>query len=244
MNWWKGMAVLFFSALLLWVCVLPSARADVWNKKTVLTFNEPVEVPGLILQPGTYVFKLMDSTSNRNIVQIFDQDETHLYATILAIPDYRLEPADKTVVMFSERPSGSPQAIQAWFYPGDNYGQAFVYPESRALELAKATNQNIPAMPSEMSSNITTPAQSSEESQVQTMKNAGVSSVGPSGEETEVSQGGTPQSQTQPQTQPSEAEKSTSELPKTASPVPLVALIGMLLVASAAALRVFLKRTA
>jgi hypothetical protein len=243
MNWWKGMAVLLFSALLLWVCVLPSARADVWNKKTVLTFSEPVEVPGLTLQPGTYVFKLMDSTSNRNIVQIFDQDETHLYATILAIPDYRLEPADQTVVMFSERPSGSPQAVQAWFYPGDNYGQAFVYPESRALELAKATNRSIPTMPSETSSTLTTPAQSSEESQVETMKNAEVGSVGPSGEETEVSQG-TPESQTQPQTQPSEAEKSTSELPKTASPVPLVALIGMLLVASATALRVFLKRTA
>lgn len=123
MNLWKRLAVLLSSALLC-AGLIPRASADEWNKKTVVTFSEPVEVPGgLVLQPGTYVFKLMDSPSNRNIVQIFDKDETHIYTTILAIPDYRLQPEDKTVLMFEERPSGSAEAIKAWFYPGDNYGQ-------------------------------------------------------------------------------------------------------------------------
>jgi len=108
----------------------PAARADEWDKLTVMTFNEPLEIPGQVLPAGTYVFKLLDSQSDRNIVQIFTEDQKHLVATIMAIPDYRLVPADKTVVTFDERPTGSPKALHGWFYPGDNYGVEFVYRKS------------------------------------------------------------------------------------------------------------------
>jgi len=109
----------------------PAAKADEWDKKTVLTFNEPVEVPGKVLPAGTYVFKLLDSESDRNVVQIFTEDERHLVTTIMAISDYREEPADKTVVTFSERPSGSPEALHSWFYPGETIGLEFVYPKTQ-----------------------------------------------------------------------------------------------------------------
>lgn len=128
-------------AMLLFVAIFgfalgPSARADEWNKKTIVTFSGPVEIPGKVLTPGTYVFKLLNSASNRNIVQVFDEEEKNLQATILAIPDYRLKPSDKPVIRFEERPAGTPEAIKAWFYPGDVYGQQFVYPQTRAVELA------------------------------------------------------------------------------------------------------------
>ena len=115
------------------VCLLAStgASADDWNKKTVVTFSAPVEVPGVgaqVLPAGTYVFKLLDSPSNRNIVQIYDKDEKHLLATALTVPDYRLEPADKPLLQFEERPSGTPEAVKALFYPGENYGHEFVHP--------------------------------------------------------------------------------------------------------------------
>jgi hypothetical protein len=115
----------------------PSARADEWDKQTTLTFNEPVQIPGQVLQAGTYVFKLAGSSA-RNVVQIFTQDQQHLVATVNAIPDYRLEPADKTVVTFEESPSGSPEALQSWFYPGDNTGFEFVYPNSQRLAGSKS----------------------------------------------------------------------------------------------------------
>jgi len=92
-----------------------AARADQWNKKTILTFNVPVEISGMVLPAGTYVFKLADSNSDRHIVQIFNAEENHIYATILAIPNYRLEPAGDTVLRFAERPANAPQAIRAWF---------------------------------------------------------------------------------------------------------------------------------
>ena len=81
----------------------PNIKADDWDQKTVFTFNVPVEIPGQVLVPGTYVFKLADSQSDRNIVQVFNKDETHLYGTFLDIPDYRLKPRGKTVITFEER---------------------------------------------------------------------------------------------------------------------------------------------
>src|SRR5271170_610512 len=124
----------------------PSAKADDWNNKTVMTFSGPVEIPGVhltgwgVLPAGTYVFKLLDSKSDRHIVQIFSQDEKTVYATILAIPNYRLKATDKTTITFRERPAGEPEALHAWFYPGRNWGEEFVYPKARAVELAKTTN--------------------------------------------------------------------------------------------------------
>ena len=116
----------------------PTARADEWNKMTVMTFNDPVEIPGKVLPAGTYVFKLLDSQSERNIVQIFTEDQKQLVATIMAIPDYRDEPAGKTIVTFDERPSGVPEALHSWFYPGDNYGFEFVYKKSEQQYFAQS----------------------------------------------------------------------------------------------------------
>src|SRR5579862_1053897 len=97
----------------------PLAKADVWDERTIVTFNEPVEIPGVVLPAGTYVMKLLNSPSDRTIVQFFNKDETKLIDTVMAIPNYRTEPTGKTVITFEERRGNSPQAIQSWFYPGD-----------------------------------------------------------------------------------------------------------------------------
>lgn len=159
-----------------------AVRADEHDKKTVVTFNAPVEIPGKALPAGTYVFKLLDSTGNRNIVQIFDKDEQHLIGTILAIPDYRMQPSDKPIIQFEERPAGSPMAIKAWFYPGDNYGQMFVYPHKRAVELAKANNQNVLSMSDSMAKNMATQSTSASDQSVQQLQHAEVSGVNPTGD--------------------------------------------------------------
>jgi LPXTG-motif cell wall-anchored protein len=121
----------------------PGARADNWNKKTVMTFDQPIEIPGQILPAGTYTFALVESHSDRNIVRIFQADGTTVVATILAINNYRLHPTDKTSVKFAERSGDNPEALKAWFYPGDNFGQEFVYPRQRAVELAVAEKEPV-----------------------------------------------------------------------------------------------------
>src|SRR5713101_4877132 len=95
-------------AMALAVWLTPDARADEWNKQTYLTFSAPVQVPGVTLPAGTYMFKLADLQGNRHVVQVFDKEGRQIFATILAIPDERLEPSDKPVVMFREMPAGTP----------------------------------------------------------------------------------------------------------------------------------------
>src|SRR2546421_10135497 len=124
-------------------------RADDWTKMTKITFGQQVQVPGTVLDPGTYTFKLADSSSNRHIVQIFNQDNTSLITTILAVPNYRLEPTGKTVLAFAERPVDQPVALEAWFYPGDNFGQEFVYPENEAKQLSQINKTEVPSTGSE-----------------------------------------------------------------------------------------------
>jgi LPXTG-motif cell wall-anchored protein len=144
----KFMRTIFavFAVSLLGATLASGARADEWNKKTVMTFNQPVEIPGQILPAGTYTFVLLDSPADRHIVQIFNADGSHIIATVLAINDYRLKPTGDTVVKFAERSGDNPEALKAWFYPGDNFGQEFVYPKQRATELAVIVKEPIPAL--------------------------------------------------------------------------------------------------
>src|SRR5437667_727204 len=145
MKWLKTLTTLCCMGLAI-ALFAPSAKADDWNRKTTITFSGPVEIPGVhlkgygVLPAGTYVFKILDSQSDRHIVQIFSKDELTVYATILAIPNYRLKATDKTVITFRERPAGEPEALRAWFYPGRNWGEEFVYPKAKAMTLAKTTN--------------------------------------------------------------------------------------------------------
>jgi hypothetical protein len=124
--------------------LVPIARADEWNKQTVMTVNEAIHLPNATLQPGSYTFKLLDSQSDRHIVQVFDKDGMHLITTILAVPNYRLQPTGKTKFSFWEVPAGQPPALRAWFYPGDNFGQEFVYPKNLSSQIASATKTAVP----------------------------------------------------------------------------------------------------
>ena len=133
--------------------LLPSLQADTWDKKTTLTVTEPLQVPScctpghtVTLQPGEYVIALVDSLSDRHIVRIFDKDGQHVITTILAIPNYRLQPTGKTVFQYWEVPAGQPKALRAWFYPGDNFGQEFAYAKQTAAEIAAFTKVPVPAI--------------------------------------------------------------------------------------------------
>jgi LPXTG-motif cell wall-anchored protein len=212
-----------FAVTLLGATVLPSARADTWNKKTIVTFSQDVEVPGKILPAGTYTFQLLDSLSDRHIVQIFNADGSQIIATILAINNYRLQPTGETVMKFSERPGDSPEALRAWFYPGDEFGQEFVYPKVRAIQLAQTTQVIVPAVAVEtLDDNL--------------IKTVPIVAVTPDQKEVEV----TKVIQTTPPATVA-AVKETEELPHTGSSMPLLALLGGLSISLAIGLKLFLK---
>jgi hypothetical protein len=123
---------------------VPKAHADAWDKMTYVTVNEPIIAGNKVLDPGTYVWRLLDSQSDRHVVQIFDKNQQHLETTILAIPDYRMQPTGKTTFAFWETPAGVPKAVKDWFYPGDNFGQEFPYPKKLVAQLASAAPVPVP----------------------------------------------------------------------------------------------------
>lgn len=123
-------------ALITLGCFAP-ALADQWNERTVLTFSDPVMVPGATLQPGTYVFELGDPTTAHDAITVFTKDGHRPVASMQAVPTKRPSPSSDIVLKFSPTEPGTPPALKAWFYPGSIYGHEFVYPEKQAREIAQ-----------------------------------------------------------------------------------------------------------
>jgi hypothetical protein len=224
--------------------LLPSiTKADEWNKLTKITFSGPVQVENTQLPAGTYTFKLMDDQGDRHIVQIFNEDQTHLIATVLAMPDFRLKPAGTTAVKFAETSDGSQaegnvpdsgMPIKEWFYPGDSFGQEFrVVPAKQVAAVQPEPSPEAAATPA--------PAAAAESPQpAATAPAAATPAPEPA---PQAAPAAVPQ--TTDQTSPTTDQQSeTKELPKTASQMPLVGLIGLIALAAAASFRILLKVSA
>jgi hypothetical protein len=227
-------------------------RADEWNEKTILTFSEPVEVPGAVLPAGKYVFKLMDSQSNRHIVEITNPRGNHVVATVLAISNERLRPTGKTRVTFWETTSGQPKPMRAWFYPGNNIGQEFAYPKARSGEIEAMNHEKVPTVPAEMESKY-----ASNKTQTTTQQSNTATNTMPAtrpAENAPVIEKSTPSNNTEtaqvnPPAQPPAvnepapaAPAPVERLPQTASNLPLMALLGVILLALPVAIRVAVKQ--
>ena len=207
------------------------AHADTWNKKTNVTFSGPFQIPAphgsdkvMTLPAGSYVFRLLDSAGQRHIVQVTNPRGDKVYSTILAIPDYRVNASSKTTMYFSERRAGAPAPLKSWFYPGDNFGHRFVYPKAQAIQVAAATNQPVPshtlevvntAPPAEVPVAVQTPAKQ-EVAYAPTVFDDAKDTAGEDGEAVKAA---------------AAPEAAPKTLPKTASPIYLIGLMGLLLVA-------------
>lgn len=174
-------AVLFAGASLM--------MADTWNQLTKVTFSAPVEVPNKVLPAGTYYFKLLGSPGDRDIVEIYNANRTKLEDLVLAVPDERMRATGKTVIQFEERAAGSPEALKAWFYPGDNAGLQFVYPHDRAVQLAKETNQPVYSTRSDLAGYSAKHVKSRQDEGATKMKQSSVQVVQPNGQENDLQSG-------------------------------------------------------
>lgn len=189
------------------------------NNRTLLTFSQPVEVPGQVLPAGTYTFELHDSMSNRHIVQIFDKAGTKLLAIVLAVPNRRVVTTEETVVTFHEVPAGQPQALRAWFYPNQTVGQEMAYSKTRAQALSATANAAIPAVDDSVYADARADA----------MKTADIVSVTPEAK--------APVAVVTTPVEPVAAPAPRTELPRTASPLPMLALFGFSAIAVGLAMR-------
>lgn len=233
-----------------------SVNADTWNKKTIITITEPMQIPGATLTPGKYVFKLMDSSSNRHIVQVFNEDEKTVINTILAIPNQRLQPTGKSEFGFWEVPAGNTPALRSWFYPGDNFGQEFAYPKQEATKLSAMVKEEVPSLSDEEYAQATQVTPAPEQAAAAEVKSPEPQPAPPAPEVAVVEtpkpvetpavaepQPATPAPDTTARTEPVEPRRSEpvaavdDTLPATASPLPVLGLLGFLSVGFGTILR-------
>ncbi len=139
--------VLMVAAFTVAMIASPVAQATTLRNRTTVEFTEPIQVPGAVLSPGKYVFQLEASLNNRNIVHIFQEKPNSPekeVATVMAIPNERLETKKDTVLTTYAVPKEGPKILKAWFAPSERYGRSFVYSKEEALKIARRTGENVP----------------------------------------------------------------------------------------------------
>ncbi len=127
----------------------PKIYADTSDNKSEVTFYQPMQVPGIVLEPGSYIFKLADSASGRDTIQVFNNEETRLMASFSAVANQRLLPTEDSRFVFWETLQGWPQAVRAWFCPGDNFAREFQYSPEEATTLSAVINQDVALLTAE-----------------------------------------------------------------------------------------------
>jgi hypothetical protein len=235
------------------------------TERTFLTFSSAVEMPGVSLKPGTYVFKLAD-TPTRNVVQVWDQDEKNMIGHWTFVQAERPQVTEETVVMFRETAEGTTPAVQYWYFPGEKVGKEFIYPKDQAERIAARTGAKVrteegvveagavaaaspaPAQPAPAAepepapapavaeAPAPAPAAEPEPAPAPAVAEAPAPAPEPAPAPVEESR----VAQAQPEPRPvGTAGQAAAELPATASPLAFSGLLGLLSLAGAAGIRFF-----
>ena len=212
------------------VAVVESAAQTV-DRRTYFTFSGPVSVPGVTLPAGTYLFRIGNSSGNRDIVQVLSEDGRQAYAMFFGRQVLRDDVIDSPEVRFLETAIDMPTAIQSWWYTQELGGYEFVYPKEQARLLAMGADLPV----------LTTVEETRTPSDTGAAELARLAPTGdvlpveePAPEVSTVQQGEFAPPTLQIADAPAQARPS---LPRTASALPLVAVSALGLLLGAAVLR-------
>ena len=240
----KLFAVALF-ALLFAAPALVAQNMPITPEVSYFPVTEPTDVGGKVLQPGTYVIKVIQSADSRNKIQIWSKDQKKLYATVLTIP-HELKPNEtmpNTMFVFYEPTPDHPRALRTWFAanpPGD-HGHDIVYPEGRAKQIAVAAKAPVVSYPDTVAENDISTAPLT----VQTPEATVVPYTPPApviAESTTTTTVETPAPAPAPMisstTNTTETTtENTTEMPQTAGSNPTLALLGLAAIGGAVAIR-------
>ncbi len=244
----RGAVKLFCLAAVMALPAIAHAQDPQFSRRTYLTFSGPVALPGMTLQAGSYSFEVADPRTSRKVITVDSRDNMKHYGYFLTVPVRRNEPSEKPVVMFSETPAGTPQAIKAWYYPNDRDGFEFVYPYDQAVKIASASHEPVMATRQRLDS--------SSKDQLGAVQESTIARVNESGQPTTVQPETTSESASSPSDTSNQAASSQRSsavgtagvqqprrtLPRTASGLELTELLSMLSLGGAFAARSFRLR--
>lgn len=226
--------------VVLWPVSAP-AQGVTSDQRTYFTFSGPVELPNVTLPTGRYLFRVLDISSTRHVMQVMNDDGSKVQGTFLVISAQRSDLPENAEVRFMETPSNMPPAIKTWWYPGTSMGKEFIYPREQALRLARATSQPVLTYESATvtgeetkTAELSRVTPTGEDIEVTTTTSipAGVSAEGEVAT-TEVEQ----EYETAPQITGQQARATRTTLPRTGSLLSLIGLLGLGSLAGAVSLR-------
>jgi hypothetical protein len=217
-----------------------AVSSDQWLKTTIIDFSSPIRVPGKTLPAGKYTFKLVQSPAMQLQVQIFNETQSRILATVNTNPIFRMTPPDNTTIIFYEAPVGQPEPIKAWLYPGDQYGREFIYGKSEALLIAKAAREtNSTAVAQIITPAAPVQAEVTEEKVIESPLVAVESpAAAPIVAEPAPRPEPEPTAAIVAEPAPETPAPEPLTMPSTGSELPLVGLIGLLSLTAAAAIRI------
>jgi hypothetical protein len=221
-----------------------SAQETNVSERTFLTFSNSVEMPGMTLQAGTYVFKLAD-TPTRNVVQVWDNDEKNMLGQWLFVQAERPQVSGETVVMFKETREGATPAVQYWYFPGERIGKEFIYPKDQAERIAARTGLDVRSESGIIEGGGVASIQTEPAATAANAEPAPAPAAAPAPEPAPQVAAAEPAPAPAPVAEPrsvgtsgqAEGQIARAELPQTASPLMLSGLLGLLSLAGAAGLR-------
>lgn len=238
-------------AMLLALTLGVSAQQPDTHDRTIMTFSAPVELPGMKLEAGTYVFKIAD-IATRNVIQVFDKDEKMILGQWLFVPAERPDVTGDTVVTFRETAAGTTPAVHFWYYPGEKIGKEFIYPKGQALQIAQRTGSTVLTDEGPVTANSQASAAATTGNPPEAVQASAGPQIAPAQEQGAVAVGTTGNAdQNASNTRNAddrasaagnvrqESTVASNELPKTASPLPLSGLISLLSFGGASIVRKF-----
>ncbi len=243
--WGVGLGIAMFAS---------AVQAQPEDKRTFFTFSGPIALPGVTLPAGRYIFRIVDTTTSRKVIQVTSEDQKKPYAMMNTIPDTRRDPAKDATVAFYETAKGTPAAVKSWWYPGERDGYQFIYPRAQAKMIAKGTTTPVLTTKNDTSKSDDTKsgalthvdangrdtdadAAASQSASNQRDETSTVFNRTPSQTEG-VDRTPPQQAQANPAPVPTQSSRvARNELPRTASNLPLAGLIGALSLFGFASLR-------
>jgi hypothetical protein len=228
-----------------------AAQAQPSDKRTYFTFSAPIALPGVTLPAGRYEFRIVDTETTRKVIQVLSDDGKKPFVMANTIPDQRRDPAKDATVSFYETPRGTPGAVKSWWYPGESIGYQFIYPRAQAKQIAQSTGKSIlttksastkteetksaalthvDAAGKDVDDNVPDAAAAQSAAAAPPSANASSGFKDESANSTVFNRTAPQVAQNNQQNQvPTQSSRvARNELPKTASSLPMVALIGML----------------
>ncbi len=212
-------------------------------KKTTLTISALTQLPGTTLAAGSYVFRQSGEQSGWDIVQVYNSDQSSLVTTLLAYPNPNLVSNGQAFLVYPQSTDNQTQIMEAFFFDGDPVGQQLAYPKKAADAIGAANHVRVPttgtsdAYPSSLpraDSSWSVPVNQGEDAaQTPSTPSASAAPEQSTPDPQDASNANTASSADAPSTSTAKSEP----LPQTASPLPLIGLIGLLAVVGIVVLR-------